>query len=345
MWQMETAMKGGAKLGGCAVGDFEPGSEGEEIAVVASTGEVFLLARDSEAWSRKLLFQAPGEMIQCAAGDFLPEHAGDELVFVGRSSGEEDTGAGGAAYIAWNQEGSWRFDLLLEQDELFHAVALGDLDPAAPGIEILLSGFCRELHLVRQTEQGRQVETIANLPGPAKGVSVAEERAVVACNDGSLVEVVPVVRDKGSQASFEARVLLRSDAPLARVHVAEEGVLFCGNDGKLRLWREGQSESLLRAPDRLRGAAIAEVDPARPGREFLSAGYDGRVWVVHRTKKGEWVATAAAEDDDRLHHVAAGRIGPALQADGLPFAPGRGENAIVACGYSGRVLVVRRIPR
>jgi hypothetical protein len=352
-------MNKGSKLGGCTTGDFDPRREGEEVAVVSSTGEVFLLSRDRTSWTRELVFQSSGEMIQCAGGDFLPEFPGDELIFAGRLSGDEELGSGGAAYLAWHEGNGWRFDLLLEDEQMFHAVAVADVDPATPGVEILLAGYGRKLFMISRTDGGRRVETVAELPGAAKDMSAAVGKAVIACDDGSVIEITHAGTSQDGAARFIDRRLLRIDVPLARIALHEgtdgrgEEVLVCGNDGELRLLHDGPGEEMgeriFMSRQRLRGAVIAEVEPARPGPEYATAGYDGKIWVVHRTKKKEWVATAVGEDSDRLHHLAAGRIGPArwgtLQSgEGIDERP-QGEFSLVACGYSGRVLVVRRMGR
>jgi hypothetical protein len=103
-------------------------------------------------------------------------------------------------------------------------------------------------------------------------------------------------------------------------------VLFCGNDGVLRLWQDGAVRELYASTERLRGAVIADLDPSRPGIEYATAGYDGRVVVVSE-EDSTLTATVVGRDAERFHHLAVGDL------------PGLGT-CLVACGYGGRVIVV-----
>lgn len=331
-WRSEVALDVGTKLGGCAVGELLPDRPGAEIAVVAGTGQAFVVhrAEGGEAWASERVASLPGEMIQCAIGDLVAERAGAELALVGMKQGSEDDGGAGAAYVAWRSADGWRCELVFEDAALIHGVCAADLMPERAGDELLLVGFSREAHVAWREGGAWRVEPAGRLPGPGKNAVPFRGGAAVACADGT---VVHVVRRDGAWA---ADAIDRIDAGRARLASDGERLLVASDDGGLDLLTPGpdgwRRERLHRSQSKLRGAVLADLDPDVPGVEAATAGYDQRLLVL--THRGEaWLAETAYEDDARFHHLAAGDV--------LPDVPGL---ELASCGYSGRVVVVHRAP-
>ncbi|MAG56782.1 MAG: hypothetical protein CMJ83_10865 [Planctomycetes bacterium] len=320
-WEMHVALQTQAKLGGCVVADFDTSRDDAEIVVTSSPGDVFMVRRAGEGWASELVAHFPGEMIQVAAGDLDPTNPGAELVCVGAAEGGEDDGGPGVAWFAWRDAKGWHHERLIQQDALIHGVAIGDFDKNRPGLEVMVAGYTRRATVIAKVEGAWKVVGSVELPGEAKGVAAGLSGAAVVCADGSLVEV----RQEGS--GWGQRVLRRFPAALARVSADPSSALFCANDGTLRNWSAGTVTELYRSTDRLRGAVVVDVDPNTPGKEICTAGYTGEITIMNPGTEGG-VPRIIAWDDNRFHHLAAGRL------------PGLGT-CLVGCGYSGRVLVVR----
>lgn len=317
-WQLHIALETKAKLGGCVVADLVSDQPGDEIAVVASTGAVFLVRRVGAGWMTELVCTMPGEMIQVAAGDIDPQSPGDELVFVGAKTGGEDDGGPGVAVYAWRHDGHWHSERILEDAKLLHGVAIGDVDPAQPGAEAIVAGYTHKAHILGHGEGGWSKLAEVDVGAEAKGVAVGLGGAVVANADGSLVEITK----QGQE--WTSRELARYPAPLARVTASARDVHVCSNDGALRHYAAGETTELYRSSDRLRGAVVADLDLTSDGNEIATAGYTGEVTVITGS-----LPRIVAWDSDKFHHLAVGDL------------PGLGT-CLVGCGYSGRVLVVRK---
>ncbi len=317
-WWQETAADVGGKLGGCAVGDFDPDLPGDEIAVVGGDGGVHLIWRSGDGWQHRRPFTTEGESIQCVAGDLVPGQAGDELVAFGvATGGEGDGGPGRVTAMTLTADRRTWLKPLIESEALVHAGALANLDPDVPGDELFYAGFFGEARSIAGL--GRP-EVLGALPGNAKGAAAGVGGVVFACDDGSLV------RFQRREQGWRRDVLFHSPDALARVTATDDEVLFCSNDGVLRLWRGGVTRVLHNSSDRLRGAVIADLDPDHEGVEYATAGYDGKVSVI-RDEGARRIVTHVGEDADRFHHLAVGEL------------PGLGT-CLVACGYGGRVIVI-----
>ncbi len=370
-WRQQTAFDAGNKLGGCAIGDFDPSRPGNEIAVVTGDGRVIEVFRDGEresGWGHEVLGALPGEPIQCAVGDLLPDRPGLELVTAGVARGVEDDPGPGLAVLWWftgdspraggseEQPGismRWSFAKLFEDGALIHAVAIGDVDPERAGNEVVLAGFSGVVNVVSgldlATDGSLSIHSEAyTLPGGdsesavgnVKGAAVGLGGAVLACDDGALL----ALRKRGTGWALDELARWK-DAPLARVMTDADGVLVCSNDGVLRyrqVLRGGAVSSTanaVRREDRLRGAVIADLDPTRPGNEWATAGYDGGVYVVNLTE--------GVRDEHGLRVIASSDFAVARDDDKFHHLaagdlPGLGT-CLVAVGYSGRVIVVSRV--
>jgi len=313
VWRQEVAFEAGQKLGGCVVAELEPGVPGDELAAVAQDGSVYVVERADGLWTSSRIAELPGEMIQIAAADLTQEFAGAELFTVGSAQGGEESDGPGAFWYHSHAAAGWQSELVFEDTQLLHAVCVGDIDPDSPGLEVLVAGYSRNVFLLYHQGQTWVPRQVGTLPGKAKGAASSGDWTVVVCTDGSVVRVVSDGDD------LELRTIANLGGALARVAVSDGAVLVSANDGVLRLI-ESETREVYRSEDRLRGALFGEFDASHAGLETATAGYDGKV-TVH----GDRVQVIGT-DEDRLHHLATGNV------EGL-------GTVLVACGYSGRVLV------
>jgi len=315
-WKAEEALAAPAKLNGCAVGDLDPARKGNEIVTVAATGEIFLVYRDGESWKHERIAKAPGEPIQCAIGDVDPAHPGNELVVVGMKAGEEKSDGPGAALVVRRDGDGWTSEVVLETQALIHGVCIGEFDPGRAGNEILCVGFPRTAVVL---SRGKAVWT-GELPGAGKTAVAFKGGAAVACQSGALVHVVQ--RD----GTWYVGVLDRAPGGQARIATDGERVLTGRDDGALGLLANGKRADIHKEDQKLRGAVLADFDPRTPGIEAATAGYTGRVTVLHETGDG-WKGKTVFTDSGKFHHLTAGEL------------PGLGL-ALVGCGYSKRLTVI-----
>ncbi len=331
-WAVEVAFESGTKLGGCAVGELDPTSPGGEIVSVAGDGQVWVTARIDGAWSTTSIARLPGEAIGCVVADLLPDIPGDEIVTVGVAEGGEEDGGPGVAHLLARTPDGWSTEILFEDDALLHGVDVGDLN-GDDRLDVIVAGYSRRVHVLERDAQGDswRVTSAGVLPDVAKSVVVvgspdAERpaRAVVGCRDGSLIEFRLMVG--GALGRFE---WASGSSSQARLGALPPGVLVASDGGTLATVLGPARMELYASGDKLRGAVAADVDPHAFGTELCTAGYDGAVVVTHRIQPAG-AALVVARDDDRLHHLAAGRL-----------APGK-PPSLVACGYSGRLIVITR---
>jgi hypothetical protein len=320
-WEAETVLEAPALLGGCAVGDLDPRRAGNEIAAVSSNGEVHVAWREEQGWRHEVVARLKGEMIQCAVGDADPGREGNELVVVGMAEGDESSGGAGAAHLVWLDGGTWRERLLFRDDALVHGVCIGDLDSARAGNEILAVGFSgKATMLFRDGDAWGSEVAAADLGGAGKNAVAYGGGAVVASTGGTLLHL------KKGPAGWTSAVLDRAPAGQARVGTDGERLLAARDDGALGLVAGGARTDIHKAPKKLRGAVLADLDRASPGVEAATVGYDAKATVLYPDGK-RWRAVTAFEDAGPLHHLAFGD---------LP-----GGAALVTCGHSGRLTVLR----
>jgi hypothetical protein len=331
----------GEKLGGCAVGDMDPALPGDEIAVAGVSGRIWLVSVSDGRWQAQLIGQAKGEMIQVAVGDVDPSAPGLEVIAVGMAAGTEDDGGEGAAHLLRRATEGWTMEELHRSPALLHAVTTLDVD-GRPGDEIIVAGFARRIVQLSVSDAGWIATELAQVDGAVKSLQPFGAGLAAACADGALVETRPA--DDGT---WRVRVLDQALAGLARLGGDGRRLLVARDDGVLQLVQVSGDSPLANAgpgsggvdvaevhreSGKLRGAVIADLDPSLPGLELGTAGY-GRCVTVVAQHDGAWLSEIVWQDDDRLHHLAAGHI------------PAVGESAVlVACGYSGRVVVAIRRP-
>lgn len=316
-WTAAIAFQADTKLGGCAVGDLDPRHAGNEIAAVALDGQVHVVRHWTEGWVTEHAVKLPGEGIQCAIGDVDPSRPGNELVVVGMAEGTEDDGGAGAVHLVFLEGDDWRAERILEDTALVHGVAIGDVDPERPGDEIVVTGFAGASKVLARVDGAWTVVAEHPLPeGAGKTVLIDGGRIVVA-NTSNALHVIP-----GPPVEIGA-----AQARLGRG--AEDIVVAC-DDGGLRLVSDRGVESLHQETQKLRGAALGDLDPLVAGEEAATVGYERKLTVLYRPADGStpWTPVSVWEDPEKLHHLAHGEL----------LAEGIGPE-LVAVGYAGRVIV------
>lgn len=331
-FEAQVLFDAGHKLSGCVVADFDPSHPGQEIAVVGDQS-IYVVWDEGGTWKHHKIARAGGEMIQCAAGDADPSSPGDELLVFGMLEGGEDDGGSGAAYLLSVEVGkAAKLQPVVSDTALLHGGAIADVDPRHEGAELVLVGFSNRIRVAHRKGSRWSVETAADLPGAGKAVVATGDGVVVACTDGSLVQLA---FDAGA-GEWRTNVLDQAAAGQSRLGFADGRLIAAGDDGALALFDLGEGTSPERhrihaETDKLRGAVLADLDPATPGLEAATAGY-GEVLTVLRlvsTDPDRWIATPIFKDQGRFHHLAAGELDPAR--------PGA---ELVSCGYSGRLVLI-----
>jgi hypothetical protein len=321
-WRAEVAMTAPAKLGGCCVGDLDPGQAGAEIAAVGIQGEVYLVRRSADGWEHETIASLPGEMIQCVAGDAQDDTPGDELLVFGIKQGTEDDGGPGAAYLLSQGEQGWETTFLLEDRALIHAGCIADVDPAVPGKEIVLAGFGLQIHVLHRGENGWSASGAAPLAAPAKNMVPFKGGVAISCANGLLMDI------RLGERGWRSSIIDEAPAGQSRLGERDDLLIVARDDGVLAILDAGQRSEIYRESDKLRGAVLADLDPRADGLEAATAGYERRVTVLTRGGEG-WTPVLVHEDSDRFHHLASGEL--------LAESPGE---ELVACGYSGNLLVI-----
>jgi len=333
-WSSLVAADLGEKLGGCAVGDVDPTKPGNEIVAVGVSGTVYVVSFVDGAWQHEVAGKASGEMVQVVVGDVdpNPEHPALEIVCVGVAEGTEDDGGQGAAHVLFFDEGEWVMREIHRSPALLHAAYVADGVGDRPdldgtlGTEVVLGGFDDDLVVLDLTEDGWVPEVVGTLPGAAKNMVEYRDGVAVACADGSLLLL------RRPSDTWQLELLDRAPAGNARMATDGARLLVARDDGGLGLYTGGVRKDIHRESDKLRGAVLANVDPPHPGVEAVTGGYGKTITVL--TQDGDdWDDTEVYEDGDRLHHMAAGHLS------------NLGSSIfVVACGYSGRIIVLRRTP-
>lgn len=314
----EVAIVHSAGLGGCAVVDVAPELAGHEVAAVASDGAVLVAGFDGRAWRQSEVHRAAGELIQVAGGDLVPDAPGAELIGVGVTRGTEDSGAPGAAVVLRRDGAAWRAETVFEDTALLHAVCVVDG-------KAWVSGYSKQVHLLERQGGAWKATRVGELPGPGRSAVPLQDGVAFACRDGSLA----LVRRDGP--GWKVEVVDRREAGRSRIGAFGDNLVAADDDGALALVTGGARLELFRSSDKLRGAVLADLDPAVAGPEAATAGYDGAV-VVLRKQGDAWQPEVVAREKGRFHGLACG-----------PIAGSEGPS-LAAASRSGRLVVVRRTP-
>lgn len=333
VWHNEVALSAGEKLGGCAAGDLMPERPGREIVTVGVSGAVWIAWREPNGWKSEKIFTAPGEMIQAACGDVLVNRRGDEIVLVGMASGQESSEGRGTAWLLTRTD-KWQAEQIHSDDRLLHGVCV-----TRDGV--VVTGFTNSATLLIP-KSGKLIKAkTVSLPGAGKSATECGDITVIACNDGTLAAIdwtknAAQVLDKRSagRARVSAEIgwsMRNSNHAFPRVAVADDDgtlsvVTIKKTDGKL----SATSEVAHKEGKKLRGAVFAELDPDSKGFEAASAGYENKISILRRKSGGGFAAEVLHQEPERFHHLIAAEV------DGRP------NLELVACGYSGSLVVILR---
>lgn len=333
-WRTQILVESEHGMGGAAVGDLDPGSPGNEVAVVNAAGEVWMAHRHGESWQPQRIHKGEGEMIMCAIGDVDSRYRGNEFVGVGMVSGKESGDGSGQALLVRKDAAGWTVRPIFTDDRLLHGVAIGDVSARRPGNEVVVCGFNHRVTLLHQSADTWTHETIYVGNHRMKLVLVADvipERdgqEVVACGtDGKVVVLWE------SELGWRHEVVYSDAHGQSRVAAGAPGILVGGDKGKVTLVHRDSgrwvSECLFRDFAKIRGTAIADIDPAHEGPELYACGYSGRVTQLVSDKNGYWHARTLYTADSPLHHLLAAE-----------FDPTHADLELVTCGHGGKLIAL-----
>jgi len=321
-WQAEAALDIGIGIGGCAVGDLMAERPGDEIAAVSQDGAVHLVHRKDRVWVARTVHRARGELIQVTIGDVDPRTPGNEIIGVGVAEGRERSGGLGAVVVVHRSPEGWHGEQVFTSKALVHGACVF-------GGACFVTGYDLAVHRIRFSGGKWVADKVADLNGAGKQALATPQGVVIACRDGALLRLERA-KDGFSLATLDRRTRGRS-----RLGTDGSRIIVSDDDGTLSIitpteeanvWKR---EEIHREFDLLRGAVLADLDPDTPGLEAATAGYERKITLLRRFG-GSWWSRMLYCDRDRLHHLAAGNV------DGCPGLD------LVACGYSGRLLVLRR---
>ncbi len=325
----------GAAMGGCAIGDLDATSPGNETAVVDDRGEVWMVKWSGNSWVPECIHKSPGEMIMCAIGDVSAASPGNEFVGAGMKEGEESSrGGGGMATLVYREGNEWKSRPIFQDTHLLHGVTIGDVSAKHPGNEVITCGFNHKVTLLCE-ENGEWIsETIYVANNRQKVLTVGD---VLPEHEGD--EIIVVGTDGNATVLWEGNlgwcheVIFYDLAGQSRVTIGDRGVLIGGDKGKITLAtrEEGRwyTETIGRDSRKIRGVVITDLDLEFPGTEAYTCGYSGRVMQFNCTDKGLWSFTTLHEEDKPLHHLLLGE-----------FFPGNSTSELLTCGHGGRLIMV-----
>ena len=333
-WKSQTLIETDRGMGGAAIGDLDPDSPGNEVAVVNAGGEVWMARRSGATWQSERIHKGAGEMIMCAIGDVDPRYPGHEFVGVGMVRGEESRTGPGQVTMVRKDAGQWVATSLFQDDHMIHGVAVGDVSTRHPGVEIIACGFSHRVTLLWFDGQQWQPEVIYVANDRMKIGAVAD---VLPEHDG--MEVVVSGSDGNAVVLWESELGWKHDVifsdPIGQSRVApgKPGILIGGDKGKLTLAsrheRRWRTQFIARDSAKIRGVAIADVDPAVPGPELYACGYSTNVTQLTQDGNGYWRSRIIFTAERPLHHLLAGELEP--NHPGLE---------LITCGHAGRLFLL-----
>jgi hypothetical protein len=321
-------------MGGAAVGDLDPETPGNEVVAVTAAGEVWLVGRAGAEWRPTRIYQGDGELIMGAVGDADPRYAGNEFVGVGMVSGPESRTGAGQVLLIHRDGAQWKGVRVFQDDHMLHGVAIGDVSSRHAGNEIVACGFNHRVTLLSSEQGGWRHETIYVGNNRMKIALVGD---VLPQRDG--VEVIVCGSDGNVVALWEGplgwhhEVVFTDPVGQSRIAVGHNSVLIGGDRGKvtLALRRGGHwtTEFIARDSGKIRGVAIADIDPAQPGDELYACGYSRHVRQFVRDVDGYWNAKVIFTAQRPLHHLVVGEF------DSTHPGP-----ELVTCGHGGRLVAL-----
>lgn len=302
-------------LAGVAAGDLDPKSPGLEIAVVGDRA-LFVLRQVDGRWVASERARFPGEVIQCAVGRLNPKADHEEVVVGGVLRGGEDDGGPGAV---WRVGPEGDPTLLFEDRALVHAVAI---DRG----QIWAAGFSGHLQRLDVAGGAKAPTAVVALPAPAKTLAPLGEGVALGLMNGQVVWA--------REGREGGRLDVLAEGAVARSRLCVEGgrVLCADDAGGLDLIVPGQPpRRVLQVAGKLRGAAFAELDPAHPGLEIATCGYDGALhWARLLSPKAPAPSRVERPYRDlaKAHHLVAADL------------DGDGRASLILVNYAGRVVIL-----
>jgi hypothetical protein len=321
-------------LGGAAIGDLDPDKPGNEVAVVNSAGEVWLVGRGEDGWQPERIYKGDGELIMCAIGNADPNAPGNELVGVGMVTGPESrTGAGQAVLIRKTDDG-WTAERILTSHHMLHGVAIGDVSSRNRGPEVVVCGFDHRTTLLWKDGERWQPETIHVANDRLKIVITADVvpghpgPEVIACgSDGNVVALWE------GELGWHHEIIFRDTVGQSRVASGAGGVLIGGDDGKVtfahRSGRSWHREIIARDTGKIRGVAFTYLTKGAAVPELYACGYAKRVIQFVQSGDRFWIPRVIYTAQKPLHHLVVGDVDPQNRGDEL-----------VTCGHGGQLVLL-----
>ncbi len=333
-WKCQILMQSEHGMGGAAIGDLDPESPGNEVAVVNDAGEVWLVRRVNGEWKPERIYAGKGELIMCAIGDVDSGHPGNELVGVGMVEGPESREGPGQVVMIWKDGDTWSSRAIFQDDHMIHGVAVGDVSARHEGNEVIAAGFNHRVQLLHQNGTTWEHETIYVANDRLKIAMAAD---IISERPG--LEVVVTGSDGRPQVLWEGtlgwhhQTIYVDRLGQSRVAAGKGGILIGGDGGKVTLanHKGGRWEADLLGRDtaKIRGVVLGDVDPTSPGEEAYACGYSGNVTQFVRTSGDYWRSRLLYSDGRPLHYLLAGEFDP--------VHPGP---ELITCGHGGRLVEI-----
>jgi hypothetical protein len=256
---------------------------------------------------------------------------------------EDDGGAGDAIEIYWNTTTkNWDSELIFNNPEMLHGVAIGDIDPRTDGDEVVVVGFAYRATLLKKVNHTWISELMWQDNNNVRKAVIDDfdsehegDELVVVSKSGKCA----MIYWNGTQWITQVLWIDTEDG-LARVAVGDcdqetEGqkeIVVGGDSGKVYLIRGSgstwESTLLFTDEDKNRGVWIGDVDPNQPGNEVIAYGYSANVTEIHGSGD-EWESKTIWTDSARGHEI---RIGE--------FDNTHKGNEILVVGYSNNATMV-----
>ena len=158
----------GVPIGDIEVFDLNPDFPGEEIIVVTEDGKAVVLWQSSEgphpSYEAQVVWTDPARLRNAVAGPYGPQGRPCALV----------AGAAGNVVKIYSVGGTWRGQVLYKSPESLSRLAVGDVDPESPGLELVVVDDTGGITLLRQGMGGYVPQAVHKEEKALRGVVVAD---------------------------------------------------------------------------------------------------------------------------------------------------------------------------